>query len=255
MISADQIGEKGRKVKCASCQYTWFQSPDEEVVEKPDEQAVEEKNVENQDQEASPEDQKAEENADDASESSSENQGAEEGGEAANRPLEDDIQEVYGADSLKNQLQEDVPKALLSKKTVTLSASVTILLLLVVGYAIATMDKHPMVKQVYQKIGMIAPELGAGLSLNEMSVEFAENEDGQKTMVITGRLDNEKSHAVDLPDMMISVIDGSGNVAKDWRVEPELTRMEKDQSIILDYSYTDLPKTIQSVSVEFISNK
>lgn len=209
-IDSAMLGEKGRKVKCSTCEEKWFQDPPEEelaaetVVE--DVEAEQEQKEPNTDVAAEPE----------AIE------------EAVEQPIEEPQPEVVKK-ALEAAAEKKVEKVKITKEVKLAIAASVLFFAVTLAYflmnSVSIMSKNPSAQAFYGLFGIQMDVPGVGLVFDRVTAQ----ENGT-VIKISGNITNLESEEKIVPLIEASITDAEGGVIEQWMIVPHETIMKSEQT-------------------------
>ena len=222
LLPDESITQKGRRVKCTTCDYTWLQMP--EVVLAPEE----------------PEDRAQEAAFSDILSNASANAS------------------VMAADEYDFGTSRYVATPVVSEPSRSKAVAVTLLLALVLilasfGAALALRQdlvrRYPPIAIFFEKTGFPVETPAKGLTVSDVSAKLI-TEKGKEYLHVTGNLTNNTAQDMRLPHLMVRMT-GPNGWLKDWTDTLYGNALVAGKSVGFEYKLPDVPKNGQNVTVLF----
>lgn len=215
VIPDGSIGEEGRTVKCTKCAHKWHQAATEDEVIHVDAEIFEPAEVQ-------------------------ENQ---------ERFDEEDIPERYYDPSIEQAKESEQGNSFVK------ATAFSFLIFFALIFAVLLTGRNYFVQQwepsakLFNMVGLSVPVAGEGLKFDSVSADIDEV-DGQRVLIVKGRIDNTSDKDVALPVLKISSY-LANDWLKDWVIPLGGKIMQPQQSIAFDYRLSDIPQDNDKIAVTF----
>jgi predicted Zn finger-like uncharacterized protein len=237
-VGHNTIGAEGRKVLCASCQRAWkakpVAEPEDDMLFKPEqEEALDRAFAAEEAAAREPEHAKA---------------------EASKRePIDPALQnkrarEMHARHKL---LSKKMPMGRVRRmaRLVSLVALMTIIL----GGVVL---REPIVRGLPDLAGVYD---ALGLGVNVVGLDFANvtslrsMADGSSALVLSGRIDNVSGHQVEVPPVLVTLINEHGDTLYEWTMTPLVRVLAPGESVEFDTRLTSPPANTDTARLTFVT--
>lgn len=218
LLPDESISQKGRRVKCTTCDYTWLQMP--EVMLAPEEAPI-------------------------AQEDSFSNMLANASAAA------EDFTAYSERQIITPVIREVSPKV----KILMASALMTVLMVLVtLGMAIAMRQnivrQYPPSALLFEKAGFPVETPGKNVELSAVKAKIIKDDKGLDVLNVTGTLSNNSKQSLSLPRLIVRM-NGKNGWLKDWNDKLYGKALVAGKSIDFDYKLDKVPEGGENVTVLF----
>jgi len=244
------IGKSGRRVRCANCQKDW-----QAYLEPGDGGQANSRDVQEHDETSKNIDEDALDAAFEAVEK--ENWPAKSSGAKFNKGAKDKNRLKPGEAARqradmewrKNTINRSMPRARM-RRVVRIAGAVvlTLVIVFIVVFRVSIIRAFPELADVYQAVG---------LGVNIVGLEFSEVktlrslENGVETLKISAGISSVSSKPMDMPRVVISLLDDNGVSIFDWSVTPRASMIVPGEWIELNTQLSAPPEEARSIRLAF----
>lgn len=263
-VSPDSLGVAGRQVRCAKCEYKWFQAPDkpddvEDILTPPEEKIEEvEDSIDFQDEDDdsanSPEvlenedvDVIEEQNIPEEAEQDEQHSIPE-----GVKPIQESASSSYPVSLLNSSSKRPVGKLAKVSGVMTAILLFACLLLQGVFYKQTIVSKWPEAQAIYNLIGMPIVLKGEALVIESLTANLHEDVDGENFLSVEGRIINLTKDVQKVPKLLAQLRSTNGTDADSWEIDNTLKELQPGESFMFKSDYPAAPRGAGSVNLSFL---
>lgn len=223
LVPSHAVGPEGRRVRCKSCGYDWFQEPEN----------------------------KAESDDDLVDEVQDEHDHLDEEIE----PIPESVRPTSDDDDLVPVVTENIPHEIDSRKYASFAAAVLVFLVVMGAILLAhggVVKLWPASAGFYDLVGMETIIDGEDLIFDKLTAVVNTDHGGVRILTVNADILNLAHNESKVPLVSASLVMDDGEILDSWLVEPDSKTIEPEGELSIHTMYPQISKDVKEVNLRFI---